>query len=295
MHRFTKVFTMVFTLLMYFVSSANAGMSAGEIRVISDFKVPSHTFAECCPRPKWWNSVDAPVISTKRELLKIWQNREIEDKIKAKVFFRAMMDFNGKDDDIVSTAISLYQYVDRDYPNRTQMLEFGVGRFIEHKRSLSGYSGKVGDTSAGLVKKLARRYLRSKQPDAAAAVIARLIYTRENEINQHLLETLSLAMVDALKALGRNEDAFAVASYAITNYHGDWEKQLKKKRDTLRPSVPMSQQIVLSFPYSMFFMLFGLVAAILLIGIFLWSRRVPRHTDADKKFHYGRNSQPETK
>ena len=289
MRRFAKIIMTVLALALSFVSPANAGMSAGKVLVISDFKVPSHTFAECCPRPKWWNSVDAPVISTKKELLKIWQDRAIEKNVKAKAFFRAMMDFDGKDDDIVSTAISLYQYVDRDYPNKTQMLEFGVGRFIEHKRSLKGYGGKTGDTSAGLVKKLARRYLRSKQPDAAAAVIAKLIYTRENEINQHLLESLSLSMIDALKALGRHEDAFAVASYAITNYDGDWEKQLEKKRDALRPSISMSQQILLSFPKWLIFMLLGLVIAIPLIGIFLWSRRDTPHTEAVNIFRYGRN------
>lgn len=289
MRRFAKIIMTVLALALSFVSPANAGMSAGKVLVISDFKVPSHTFAECCPRPKWWNSVDAPVISTKKELLKIWQDRAIEKNVKAKAFFRAMMDFDGKDDDIVSTAISLYQYVDRDYPNKTQMLEFGVGRFIEHKRSLKGYGGKTGDTSAGLVKKLARRYLRSKQPDAAAAVIAKLIYTRENEINQHLLESLSLSMIDALKALGRHEDAFAVASYAITNYDGDWEKQLEKKRDALRPSISMSQQILLPFSKWLILMLLGLVIAIPLIGIFLWSRRDTPHTEAVNIFRYGRN------
>ena len=289
MRRISKIIITVLALVLCFVSPANAGMSAGEVLVISDFKVPSHTFAECCPRPKWWNSVTAPVISTKKELLKIWQDRAIEKNVKAKAFFRAMMDFDGKDDDIVSTAISLYQYVDRDYPNKIQMLEFGVGRFIEHKRSLKGYGGKTGDTSASLVKKLARRYLRSKQPDAAAAVIAKLIYTRENEINQHLLESLSLSMIDALKALGRHEDAFAVASYAITNYDGDWEKQLEKKRDALRPSISMSQQILLPFSKWLILMLLGLVIAIPLIGIFLWSRRDTPHTEAVNVFRFGRN------
>ena len=295
MRRFAKIFTMVLALAMHFVSPANAGMSAGQIIVNSGFKVPSRTFVECCPRPKWWTSVDAPIIATKNELLKIWQNRAIEDKIKAKVFYRAMMDFDDKDDDIVSTAVSLYQYVDRDYPNVTQMLEFGVGRFFEHKRSLSGYSGKVGDTSAGLVRKLARIYIKAGQPQNAAALISTLIRGRGDEINQQLLEHLSLAMIDALKALGRNEDAFAVASFAIDNYDGDWEKQLTQKKDDLRPSVSMSRQILLSFPNSFIFMLFGLVAAILLIGVFLWSRRVPQHAEADKKFRYGRNSQPEIK
>ena len=98
-------------------------------------RVPANTLENCCPRPKWWSTVEAPIITTKSELLTIWQNRKLNNKIKAKVLFQAIRDFDYKDDDIVATAISLYPYVDRDYPHLIKMLEYGVGRFFNHKRS----------------------------------------------------------------------------------------------------------------------------------------------------------------
>ncbi len=198
------------------------------------FQAPPRALAECCPRPAWWEEVEAPRIESRKDFHDVWRSKDLSDRQKAKAMFRALVEKIGVDDEIASLAINYYQYVDRDYPHITALKELGVSRYFTLNRDQTGYSGEVGDTTAGLVNDLARLYLKAGRAEDAAALIIRLILERGQEINPHLKERASLLMVDALSRQGRQEDAVGVVNYALRTYDGSWEEALIKARNELK-------------------------------------------------------------
>ncbi len=284
-----QLFTIVllaFVLVFPVIAGANAGLSAGDIISGTRFRVPKHSFAECCPKPEWWHAIQAPTISSKKQLLQIWRSKKHSKLTKARAFYQAILRFEGKDDDIVATAVSLYGYVDRDYPHRLEMLEYGVARFFDHKRSLKGYSGKVGDTSAGLVIKLAYRYKRAKRPQDTVEIISSMVAKRSGEINDNQLERLSLGMIDALGAMGRKGEALDVAHHAISAYHGSWEKKLIKKRNKLQSEMGVSSY--LHGPRLNYLTFGGGLAIILLIGLAVMRAFSNRQQGGSAQMRFGR-------
>jgi tetratricopeptide (TPR) repeat protein len=235
-----KIMLLAFSLFLQLVAVSSAGLSAGDIKTDPGFQLPNRSFAKCCPKPEWWNSVQAPQVSSIKQLLKIWQNKKISKRVKAKAFYQAILRFEDTDDDIVAMSVSLYGHVDRDYPNRLQMLEYGVARFFDHKRSLKGYRGKVGDRSAGLVIKLARLYKKQNRPQDAIAIVSKMVAMRGSEINDNQLERLSLIMIDALQAVDRKGEALDIAHHAISVYNGSWEKSLLKQQKKLQSEMGAS-------------------------------------------------------
>lgn len=286
MRQLFKIVLLAFALVLHVVIGANAGLSAGDIKSGTRFLVPKHTFAECCPKPEWWNGIQAPTISSKKQLLQIWRSKKHSKLTKAKAFYQAILRFEGKDDDIVATAVSLYGYGDRDYPYRLEMLEYGVARFFDHKRSLKGYSGKVGDTSAGLVIKLAYLYRRAKRPQDAVAIISRMVAKRSSEINDNQLERLSLGMIDALRAMGRNGEALDVAYHAISAYEGSWEKRLIKKKNGLQKAMGVSSY--LHGPQLNYLAIGGGLLIILLIGFAVMRALSSRQQGGSTQMRFGR-------
>jgi len=203
----------------------------------ANFRPPQHALVDCCPRPSWWEQTIAPQINTSEDFQEVWLSKELTNTQKAKAMFRAIEEHMGRDDEIASKAINYYQYVDKKYPHILALKELGVAQYFNLDRDLEHYSGKVGDTTAGLVNDLARLYLKEGRARESAGLISRLVIERGHEINGHLLETSSLIMIDALKKQGRIGEAVGVVNYAIKAYDGDWEMSLIKAREELKTTL----------------------------------------------------------
>jgi len=220
------------------------------------FRPPARTLSECCPRPAWWDQVDGPQIDTREDFQNIWLSKQLSDMQKAKAMFRAIEEHMGSDDEIASLAINYYQYVDRKYPHILALKELGVSRYFDLDRNLTGYSGEVGDTTAGLVNELARQYVNAGRLEDATSLISRLVIERGHEINPHSLERASLTMADALKKLDRHADAVEVVNFAITAYDGSWEDALIKVRHELKSALGWRYYLALGWlPYLAAFLL----------------------------------------
>jgi hypothetical protein len=266
-----------------FAPCALAGTSPADIVIRETYSLPERTLDECCRLPDWWEEVQGPHIRSLGDVLQIWQDKDLANSVKAKVLFTAMREFNGRDDEIVSQAINLYPHVDPGYDDLTQLLEYGVGRFFDYDRSLESYSGKSGDTTAGLVLKLAKRYLRDGRPADAAILLSDLVRDRGDEINDHQLELASIAMADALTAMGRDADAARVLSNAASAYKGSWDKRIAEEKAELRERMGLPAYFWAVFPAR--YLLYGLLA--LLPAALVVSRR---RTPPDVKF--GRSATP---
>lgn len=189
-------------------------------------------FQEAAPQPEWWDRIDAKEARTYNELLAYWQDNDRTPNQFFKAAYQAVLD-HPQDDDIVVLAVNLMPYGDTAYPHTVTMLEFAIDYYFEYDRPLNNYGGKSGDSIAGIVEKLAKIYNRAGNHGAAVVVIERLIDTREHEVNDQMLELVSLQYAEALHGYGRTAEAIAWLDAAIEKYHGDWEKRLSEKRALL--------------------------------------------------------------
>lgn len=263
--------------------AAHAGPSPGDIVIGATYNLPEHTLDECCRQPEWWNEVEAPQISSLGDLQQIWQDEDLANAVKAKALFTAMREFEGRDDEIVSRAINLYSHVDPGYEDLIPLLEFGAGRYFDYDRSLEQYSGKTGDTSAGLILKLARLYSKEGRASDAAILLGKLVRERGGEINDHQLELASIAMADALTAMGREADAARVLDYAASTYDGSWEKRIAEDKAELRERMGWLSYIWAVFPLR--YLLWGLLA-LLAAALVMVRRRPP------PDIRFGRSATP---
>jgi ribosome-associated toxin RatA of RatAB toxin-antitoxin module len=247
------------------------------------YSLPEHTLDQCCRLPDWWEDVQAPHIQSLGDLLQVWQDKDLAKSVKAKALFAAMREFDGRDDEIVSQAINLYPYVDPGYDDLIELLEYGVGQYFDFDRSLESYSGKTGDTTAGLVLKLAKRYLSDGRPVDAALLLRDLVRDRGGEINDHQLELASIAMADALKSMGRNADAARVLSNAVTAYDGSWEKRITEERTELRERMGLPAYLWAISPVK--YLLYGLLALLAVAVVVSRKRRPP-------SVRFGRSATP---
>jgi len=266
-----------------FAPAAHAGTSPADIVIGETYSLPEHTLDACCRLPVWWEEVEAPHIHSLGDLQQIWQDDELANSVKAKALFTTMREFDGRDDEIVSRAINLYPYVDPGYEDLTPLLEYGAGRYFDYDRSLEAYSGKTGDTTAGLVLQLAKRYSKLGRPGDAAILLGRLVRERGDEVNDHQLELASIAMADALTAMGREPDAARVLDYAASAYKGSWKKRIAEDKAELRERMGLLSYIWALFParYLLYALLALLAAALVLVR---------RRTPPDIRF--GRSATP---
>lgn len=198
-------------------------------------------FPDCCPRPAWWNTVEAPIrIGTMDGFQTVWQDRSLSKKQKAKALFRAIEDHAGRDDDITAAAVNYFYWVGNDYEHIRGLYEFGAGRFLDYDRPLKNYGGKTGDMSAGMVNNLAKIYLRDGEPEKAVPWLTYLLTERGAEVNDHLLETAAAHLGTALTRLDRKPEAIEVLLAARRDYNGDWEERLNKQLDDLRGEMGLS-------------------------------------------------------
>lgn len=189
-------------------------------------------FQEAAPRPAWWDRVDAKECRTYDELLAYWQDDERTPNEFFKAAYQAVLDY-PEDEDLVMLAISLMPHGDSAYPHTTALLEFAVKHYFDYARPLHNYGGESGDTVAGIVRQLATIYNRSGNYGQAVVLVERLLAAREPEVNDQLLELISLQYAEALHNYGRTPDAVAWLDGAIDKYHGDWEEKLVEKRDEI--------------------------------------------------------------
>ncbi len=111
------------------------------------------------------------------------------------------------------------------------MLEFAVNNYFDYDRPLAQYGGKTGDAIGGIVEDLTGIYNGQNKYQESIELINRVIEKRENEINDHLLELLSLKLAEAYYETGNKEEAIGTLSKAIKKYNGSWEKKLSEQLD----------------------------------------------------------------
>ena len=185
-------------------------------------------FEAAAPQPDWWERVSTDVeILTYDDLLTYWQNDDRSKNQFFKAAYQAVLDY-PLDTDLVVNAISLLPHGDSAYPYTTDMLEFAIAHYFDYQRPLNNYLGKRGDTVAGIARKLARLYNSAGDYDYTIELVERLLDARETEINDQLLELLSLTYAEALYQSGREDDAVAALQAAIQKYNGDWEARLNE-------------------------------------------------------------------
>jgi len=236
-------------------------------------EVPLQRFPTCCPRPAWWDAV-GPVahIQTMDGFLQVWQDKSLSAEHKAKALFQVIEDHQETDDELTASAVTYYGSVDWNYPYLRELLEFGVGRYLDYDRSLERYSGRVGDLSAGMVRKLAKVYIADGEPERAVPLLEHILGPRRAAVNDQLLELAALELGVALGKLGREPEAVAVLLEAKRAFHGDWEPRLDDQLGELRQRMGPAYYLHdtrFSLPA-----LVVLLGAILAAGLF-W-RRQPR-------------------
>jgi len=236
-------------------------------------EVPLQQFPSCCPRPDWWEAVgQAPHVQTMEGFLQVWQDKSLSAERKAKALFQVIEDHYQSDDDLTAAAVTYYDSVDRSYPHLRPLLEFGVGRYLDYDRPLDHYTGKTGDLSAGMARKLAQVYIADGEPERAVPLLKHILGPRRDEVNDHLLELSAVPLGRALGELGREPDAIAVLLQAKREFHGDWERLLDDELDRLHARMGLAYYLHdrrISGP-----LLAALLGLILVLAVF-W-RRKPR-------------------
>lgn len=198
-------------------------------------EVPRQSFPTCCPRPAWWDSVgEVPRIHSMEGFLEVWQDKALSTEQRAKALFQAIEDHQGTDDDITAAAVTYFFSVGRSYRHLRDLMEFGVGRYLDYDRPLVGYSGKPGDLSAGMVRNLATIYLADDEPERAVPLLNHILGPRRDDVNDHLLELSALRLGQALEAMGRDPEAITVLLAAERDFNGDWEPRLDKELGVIR-------------------------------------------------------------
>ena len=220
---------------VYVFGGAGGKKWPADYRAEAALKLPAREFPFCCPEPVWWAEVEAQrKIETLEDFQIVWWDKKMPKREQGKAIFQAIHDHVYDDDGFAATLINSFYYTDRDYPYLTALLEYGVDRYFDYDRSLEHYSGKKGDAAAGLVTKLAMEYNRAGRFEDAARLLIAFITAREAEVNQHLLETASLHLAEALDKSGRSEEAYKVIDYAIRRYEGGWEEKLIEARADIK-------------------------------------------------------------
>ncbi len=187
-------------------------------------------FESACPKPGWWDdvSIDGVTINSYDDLMTYWQNKERTNNQFFKAAYQAILD-HPDNTNIVVNSINLMPYTDKGYPYTKEMLEYAVNNYFDYKTPLANYGGKTGDTIAGIVEKLAGIYNGEGSYGKTIELINRLFKEREKEINDHMLELISLKLAAAYYESGKKDEAINTLENAIAKYNGSWEERLKEQ------------------------------------------------------------------
>ncbi len=192
-------------------------------------------FREAAPQPEWWGdvSVEGVEIGDYPAMLACWQGNDRTDRQFFKAGYQAILD-HPLDEDLVVNTINLLPAGYRDYPFKMTMLEFAIDRHFDYDRPLEGYGGKPGDAIAGIVRDLSETYNTMGAWTETIELVERLIDEREFEINDHMLELITIKYAEALYENGLDHQAVTVLESAIDKYDGDWEQRLGEKLSLYR-------------------------------------------------------------
>lgn len=224
------VLSLVFTFCIFIPPRA------AEAETSAEAEQARKEFETRCPRPDWWGRIDVSGvrIDTYDDLIRYWQDRQRSKSEFFKAAYQAILDY-PLDTDIVVTAINLMNSTS-SYRHRIELQEYAVDKYF----TFNSVHGKYGDTIGGIVENLARLYNNASAYDKTVRLIERLLNERGREINDHLLELITMTYAEALHGQHRTDRAISVLADAIQRYNGSWEEELKKQLARYQSSVSQS-------------------------------------------------------
>ena len=181
------------TFSIVFLAFAFAGCEAPtKLEAPTQPKAPTK-FEETFSKPGWFDSVDAPEISTSAEVSALWQSEKrcCEDANTVlrnnRIFYKSC--FNAiiahyEDEELVVKCLWLMD-AGAEKGQRTELARFLVDNFADHKNSVDDCANCIpADTVGRVTLDLARYESRgSHTKDGAIARIENLLDTREDEIS----------------------------------------------------------------------------------------------------------------
>jgi tetratricopeptide (TPR) repeat protein len=183
-------------------------------------------FVSAAPRPAWWDEVQTPYrVDNVGDLLAAWQGYPRDDRERGeRQFFKAayqgVLD-HPDDEHVVATAIDLLYWVERDYPHRLPLAQFGYDRYFRHRRRTDNCANCMpGDTTQGLAQNLSQLLLQAGRHDEAVAVCRRLIDERGAEVSPYKLAETWERIAQAHWQKGERDRALEVIREAIDKYGG---------------------------------------------------------------------------
>lgn len=191
-------------------------------------------FAQRFPLPANAQKLSVPQISTLDELSTLWrcQPQRSGDDL---AFFKAAHQFilhSPGNDEAVANAISLMSSSLNSYPQRKDLLAFGVEHYADVVSTRSWE--EPGTTAAWLVLRYSEQLNKHRDYPEAIRVLGDLLNTRSSEINDHMLQLLSHEYALALWKTGDTDQALKVLDTALNQYkQGDWQAKLQKLRDQI--------------------------------------------------------------
>jgi tetratricopeptide (TPR) repeat protein len=159
------------------------------------------------------------------DLLAAWQGYPRDDRERGeRQFFKAayqgVLD-HPDDEHVVATAIDLLYWVERDYPHRLPLAQFGYDRYFRHRRRTDNCANCMpGDTTQGLAQNLSQLLLQAGRHDEAVAVCRRLIDERGAEVSPYKLAETWERIAQAHWQKGERDRALEVIREAIDKYGG---------------------------------------------------------------------------
>ena len=182
-------------------------------------------FVSAAPRPAWWDAVQTPYrVDHVGDLLAAWQGYARDGKDGERQFFKAT--YQGivdhpDDEHVVATGIDLLHWVERDYPYRLPLAQFGYERYFQHRRRTDNCANCMpGDTTQGLAQNLSQLLMAAGRHDEAIAVCRRLIEERGADVSPYKLAETWDRMAWAHWEKGERERAREIVRDALAKYGG---------------------------------------------------------------------------
>jgi serine/threonine protein kinase len=194
-------------------------------------------FRQRFPLPTMLKAVNAPAISTQEELNTLWRCQAQRSDADL-VFFKAawqLIVHSPLDDEGVANAISLMTLAWPDYPQRAELLAFGVEKY--HGVVSNVDWDRPGVTAARLVLAYSKERNRVNDFEGAQRWSHYLLSKRASEINDHTLQLLTYEYAYALWKSGKRDEAMRAIDHALKTYtQGDWKAKLEKLREQMAAS-----------------------------------------------------------
>jgi tetratricopeptide (TPR) repeat protein len=202
-------------------------------------------FVSAAPRPAWWDAVRTPYrVDNVGDLLAAWQGYPRDagadgERQFFKATYQGIVD-HPDDEHVVATGIDLLYWVERDYPYRLPLAQFGYERYFQHRRRTDNCASCMpGDTTQGLAQNLSQLMMAAGRYDEAIAVCRRLIEERGAEVSPYKLAETWDRVAWAHWEKGERERAREILREALAKY-GDTVRgdDLRRSLATFERSAP---------------------------------------------------------